>query len=522
MKKTLVLLVLNGIILSLVLIFVISCNLFGGGGVNGIGTIPIIGNGGSGGSGGTGGSDGSGGSGGTGIVGKVSNTFGTLLGRDIDSDGDNDAAVIFSKIVGGNNGDIGISIYTDSNCKIYVAGHGSNWSSICGYVLRLNTDGSVDNTFGMPLGRDINGDGINDSAVILDNIAGGNGYDYVRAFYLDSNNKVYIAGESSMGNGNYAMYVIRLNSDGSIDNNYGMSLGRDIDGDGNNDSAVLIYDSSAGGYGFFRYVSSFLVGDSNGKIYVTGTYTLRLNTNGSIDNTFGMPLGRDINGDGINDSAVIGGSSLCLDSTGKIYITGRIENGNNYDIYVIRLNNNGKVDNTFGSSLGRDIDLDGVNDSGFIINNISGTRVSSSDSIALDSTGKVVITGRSFNGRNYEMYVLKLNPDGSIDIGFGNNGVVFGITGGNGFDSRSAMVLDNFDKIYLTGQDINSDVYLIRLNSNGSLDTTFGNNGKVLVNNIIGSYDRGNSLCLDNQGKIYVTGDSDNVGNWEMYVLQIE
>lgn len=383
MKKTLVLLVLNGIILSLVLIFVISCNLFGGGGVNGIGTIPIIGNGGSGGSGGTGGSDGSGGSGGTGIVGKVSNTFGTLLGRDIDSDGDNDAAVIFSKIVGGNNGDIGISIYTDSNRKIYVAGHGSNWSSICGYVLRLNTDGSV-------------------------------------------------------------------------------------------------------------------------------------------DNTFGMPLGRDINGDGINDSAVIGGSSLCLDSTGKIYITGRIENGNNYDIYVIRLNNNGKVDNTFGSSLGRDIDLDGVNDSGFIINNISGTRVSSSDSIALDSTGKVVITGRSFNGRNYEMYVLKLNPDGSIDIGFGNNGVVFGITGGNGFDSRSAMVLDNFDKIYLTGQDINSDVYLIRLNSNGSLDTTFGNNGKVLVNNIIGSYDRGNSLCLDNQGKIYVTGDSDNVGNWEMYVLQIE
>ncbi len=43
------------------------------------------------------------------------------------------------------------------------------------YVIRLNSDGSIDNSFGVNLGRDINGDGNNDSAVVVNNIAGGNG-----------------------------------------------------------------------------------------------------------------------------------------------------------------------------------------------------------------------------------------------------------------------------------------------------------------------------------------------------------
>ncbi len=77
-----------------------------------------------------GGSGGSGGSGGGGnIIGKVSNTFGTPLGRDIDNDGDNDAAAIFNNIAGGNDDDYGDSIYVDSNGKVYVTGESYNNSS---------------------------------------------------------------------------------------------------------------------------------------------------------------------------------------------------------------------------------------------------------------------------------------------------------------------------------------------------------------------------------------------------------
>ncbi len=84
-----------------------------------------------------GGSGGSGGSGGGGnITGKVSNTFGTPLGRDIDNDGDNDAAAIFNNIAGGG-WDIGYSIYVDSNGKVYVTGASYNGSNDDMYVIEI-------------------------------------------------------------------------------------------------------------------------------------------------------------------------------------------------------------------------------------------------------------------------------------------------------------------------------------------------------------------------------------------------
>ena len=145
-----------------------------------------------------GGSGGSGGSGGGGnITGKVSNTFGNPLNRDIDNDGDNDAAAIFNNIAGGNNWDIGNSIYVDSNGKVYVTGdswNGSNWDM---YVIRLNSDGSMDNTFGT------------NGKVVVNNIAGGNDDGYGYSVYVDSNGKVYVTGYSDNGS-NWDMYVIEI------------------------------------------------------------------------------------------------------------------------------------------------------------------------------------------------------------------------------------------------------------------------------------------------------------------------
>ncbi len=86
-------------------------------------------------------------------------------------------------------------------------------------------------------------------------------------------------------------------------------------------------------------------------------------------------------------------------------------------------------------------------------------------------------------------------------------------------DVGNSLTIDSTGKIYVTGYSSNGsncDMYVIRLNSDGSIDNSFGVNGKVVVNNIAGGngYDEGNSLTIDSTGKIYVTGCSYNGSNW--------
>ena len=433
-------------------------------------------------------------------IGKVSNTFGTPLGRDIDSDGDNDSAFVIDNIAGGNMGDVGNSIYVDSNGKIYVTGYSLNGSNEDMYVIRLNNNGSMDMTF--------NGSG----KVVLNSIAGGNGSDIGNSIYVDSSGKIYVTGDSYNGSSNYDMYVIRLNSNGSLDSSFGVG-------------GKVVVNNIAGGNGY-DYGNSIYV-DSSGKVYVTGRswngsnddmYVIRLNSNGSLDNSFGSSgkvVLNSIAGGNWDDI----GNSIYVDSSGKIYVTGGSPNsGGNLDMYVLRLDNNGSMDMTFNGS-GK-----------VVLNSIAGGNANDDgNSIYVDSSGKVYVTGRSWNGSNDDMYVIRLNSNGSLDNSFGSSGkvVLNNIAGGNWDDFGNSIYVDSNGKIYVTGYSWNGsnwDMYVIRLNSNGSMDSSFGIGGKVLVNNIAGGNmeDYGNSIYVDSNGNIYVTGGSYNGSNRDMYVIKIE
>jgi uncharacterized delta-60 repeat protein len=114
---------------------------------------------------------------------------------------------------------------------------------------------------------------------------------------------------------------------------------------------------------------------------------------------------------------------------------------------------------------------------------------------------------------------------GVLDTTFDGDGIVVhnNAAGGNGNDVGNSMYVDSNGKIYVTGWSWNGrdqDMVIWRYNSNGILDSSFGKNGIVVHNNAAGGnlYDEGNSIYVDSTGKIYVTGYSSSGSNLDMVI----
>ncbi len=142
------------------------------------------------------------------------------------------------------------------------------------------------------------------------------------------------------------------------------------------------------------------------------------------------------------------------------------------------------------------------------------TAVSPTDdaqAVATQNDGKIVVAGSSDNGSDRDFALLRYNEDGDLDTGFGTGGVVttdVGVADDEGY----AVAIQDDGKIVVTGSSWSSsatgaDVALVRYESDGSLDTTFASDGKVIVD--LGSpYDQGSALAIQDDGKIVVGGIS--------------
>ena len=220
----------------------------------------------------------------------------------------------------------------------------------------------------------------------------------------------------------------------------------------------------------------------------------RYNPNGGLDSTFGVggKVITDIQGK--FDFAF----AVALQPDGKIIAAGQsvstVVAG-----ALVRYNQDGSLDQSFGTG-GKLIIESALN-----IN-----------TIAIQPNGKIVAAGSSINTvprANDDFAVLRFNPDGSPDTAFGNNGKTstdfFGI---NDFVNSCALSPDG--KIIVAGRasrgdpmtDGDYDFGLARYNENGSLDTTFGNGGKVLTD--FSSFrDWANRITLQPDGKIVAVGE---------------
>ncbi len=222
---------------------------------------------------------------------------------------------------------------------------------------------------------------------------------------------------------------------------------------------------------------------------------VRYNADGSLDTTFGTG-GKVTTSVGSSDDAAYG---LGIQSDGKLVAAGYSNNGSNADFALVRYNADGGLDTTFGA--------------GGKVTTAIGSSNNYARALGIQSDGKLVAAGYSNNGSNLDFALVRYNADGSLDTTFGTGGKVTTSVGSSD-DAAYALGIQSDGKIVAAGQYLNGSYYdfaLVRYNTNGSLDTTFGTGGKVTTA-IRSSNDVARTLGIQSDGKIVAAGFSQKYG----------
>ena len=117
-------------------------------------------------------------------------------------------------------------------------------------------------------------------------------------------------------------------------------------------------------------------------------------------------------------------------------------------------------------------------------------------SLALAADGRLVVAGRSADN----MAVARYHTDGSLDTTFDMDGKLTTDLGGS--DTAQAVAILDDGKIVVSGTD-GRDFALVRYNSDGSLDTSFGADG-IVTTDFDGEWDSGRDLAVTSAGEFVV------------------
>lgn len=374
--------------------------------------------------------------------------------------------------------------------KILIVGQFTQYNGVSrGKVARLNSDGTLDNNFNPGTGAD----------TCIKNVA------------LQQDGKIIVGGCFSNFNGVSRRRVARLNTDGSLDNSF----------------------SIPNVPSFFNGIVDSILIQPDGQILIGGSFSfdlsstkfavLRLNTDGSLDSAFTSST----------TNSTWGAWDLARQPDGKIVVGGVFTQINENDrINFARLNANGSLDSSFADTrcawygsvnaitqqpdgkivvggdfrfangvLRRNIarfNIDGTLDVTF---NSAGYGADSYiNAIAVQPNGKMIISGffSNYNGVSRNT-LARINADGSLDTTFTPPPI------GSGSGIYDIVVLPN-NKILLAGAASVNNTYttIFRLNFDGSLDTSFPLG--AASRNIL-------TLAVQPDGKILIGGLFTSFGN---------
>ena len=256
--------------------------------------------------------------------------------------------------------------------------------------------------------------------------------------------------------------------------------------------------------GLNEYAHSVTV-QPDGKIVVAGNrydgaYTdfglVRYNTDGSLDTSFNLTGKVSTSIGSFADNC----KSVAIQSDGKIVAAGESHNGAFYDFAVARYKTDGSLDSTFNTNGIVITDIESLDDRGA--------------SVAIQADGKIVVAGTSSDSMGYYFSVVRYHTNGDLDLTFDGDGKV-STPVGIFSDHARAVTIQTDGKIVVAGFSYNGadfDFALVRYHTDGSLDTSFDTDGIVTTpisvnTGALGSgHDRGTSVALQSDGKILMAG----------------
>lgn len=318
------------------------------------------------------------------------------------------------------------------------------------------------------------------------------GFDSATALAIGGDGKIVAVGSTFTSGGTppQPVAIARYNPDGSLDGTFGVG-GRVTTDFG---STVGLYDVAI--QTDHKIVAVGLIALSPSTLGQK-FFVARYNTDGTLD--------ASLDGDGsVITSLPLSNqfTSVVIQPDGKIVAAGYVGQAPLFNVAVVRYLPNGALDTTF--------DVDGI-----VVTDFPGGHEVGME-VALQPDGNIVVLADRFNTSTFknEFAVVRYRADGSLDPTFDGDGMVMTPVG-SGTNLPKSLAIQPDGKIVAAGAARNAttsnfDIALVRYNPDGTLDNTFSGDGKV-VSTFLNQFSSqreslANGVVIQTDGKIMVGG----------------
>ena len=372
----------------------------------------------------------------------------------------------------GSGADTALAVAVQSDGKIVAAGHSHNGTNEDFALVRYTSTGALDT-------------GFDTDGKVTTTIGSGN--ERAHGVAVLTGGEILAGGLSATPSPSFNDFaLVRYTSAGALDTTFGTTSGSTKTG------KITHAIGTSGDYGLA------MVAQSGGKILVGGyahvggsdyDFALaRFTALGALDTSFDSD-GKVITDMGAGNAEA---NALAVGPDGEIVLAGFSHNGTHNDFALVRYTTAGALDTSF--------DSDGK------VTTDAGVGHSYGDGLALQPDGKIVVVGNV--GHPTDFGLTRYNPDGTVDLGFGQDGKVITDFNGGAADFGAAVAVQPDGKIVATGRSNKGavkDFAVARYNPDGSLDSGFGTGGKVTTD-LNSSEDRPYAVAVQPDGKVVVAG----------------